>query len=265
MSELRASLYTAADLSDPKAMALMWELLSAPPIGATKFDRVERARRVFGPGDFVEAASVLGRYQQLFVRGGAARFLASFAHDRSGCRVWDFAWRVRDQEAETAEWVTWLSSVCNEFPPLFGDMCTQQEYAAKHAMLDHAGKPSMLEGSIGVGTSQLRLALPGIYWWTVFGHEVAADLGLPQVTDGLNVTVNVLSSGTVTLQLNEPLTPVGMEQRLQLERTLASALGDRYFFDRAKPSDTDYGSLPHLRKRLDELSAALSLRLSPEY
>jgi hypothetical protein len=76
--------------------------------------------------------------------------------------------------------------------------------------------------------------LPGIYWHTILGPEIAPSVALDAVRAEPGVTIRELPHGQIALDLDgDPFaTGEALQDRLRVERRIATLLGDEIFFDR---------------------------------
>ena len=83
-SMFRFRIYTPQQLSDPETARALWRLLDDPIISPTRFDSVERAKKVFRSDAAEEASQLYKDRGLLIVRGRKSRFLASFTRIPEG-------------------------------------------------------------------------------------------------------------------------------------------------------------------------------------
>jgi hypothetical protein len=108
------------------------------------------------------------------------------------------------------------------------------------------------EGAVGFSNAEFQKYLPGIYWLTVFGPELAGELDFSGLAR-LPVTLTTLSNGGCAVLIDEPLVPDDMTKRLEAEARIADALGARYFFDRDR-NDLTFEHSPKFKAVLDQLA-----------
>jgi hypothetical protein len=108
----------------------------------------------------------------------------------------------------------------DELPVLFGGFYSIAEYDAKHLTVRELAGGGSAEGAVGISNAEFRKYLPGIYWLTVFGPELAAALDFSGLSR-LPVTLTTLPRGSRVLQIDEPLITEDMAKRLELEARIA--------------------------------------------
>jgi hypothetical protein len=153
---------------------------------------------------------------------------------------------------DDSRWVPWILRLAGEVPVLFGGGCTQAEHDAKHLTVRELSGGGTAEGAVGFSNAELQKQLPGIYWLTVFGPELAAEFDFSELSR-LPATITKLSNGGCAALLDEPLVPDDIAARLAVEARIADVLGAQYFFDRDR-NDLAFAHPPGFAAILDQLA-----------
>jgi hypothetical protein len=156
-----------------------------------------------------------------------------------------------DEAVDGSSWLPWILRFVDEMPVVFGGCYSMTEHDAKHRVVTEHASGGWSEGAVGVSDAEFGKYLPGIYWLTVFGPELAATLDFSSLSQ-LPVTLTTLPRGSRVLQIDEPLVPTDMTKRLELEARIADALGATYFFDRNRA--LDFAHPPAFKALLDQLA-----------
>lgn len=252
--EFVITLYTLHPLEDESVMQRLWTFLDTPQVQPTRYDSIERARKPFSPEAYREAAALYLEDWVLFVRGKKDGFVAFFSRQRDGLSLWRFylnagAFAGKKQ----ARWLQWLFALCTAFPALYGLACSNAEYETKHWIIKDLPGGGRVRKSCGASIAEFYHYLPGIYWLTLFGRDLAPVFAprWPQL-EGLAHVIH-LDGGQVAVQLNAPVFTEDMEQRLLAERAIADILGATFFFDRARQDELTFTLPPPLAATLSRI------------
>jgi len=249
--QFRCTLRTRSSLyRDPDAFARMWSVLATPEVGAVTFDHFERSHRYDFTPDPSAALKLLDEHPGIFVKGDRDGFLLDGTSGGSG--TYRTSIYLDAAAVDGTRWIPWILRLVGEIPVLFGGGCSLVEHDAKHRTAEELAGGGSAEGAIGVSNAEFQKYLPGTYWLTLFGPELAEVLdfsGLPQ----LPVTVTTLANDARAVQLDEPLAPKDMTKRMELEARIADALGASYFFDRDR-KDIEFAHPPAFQDVLDKLA-----------
>src|SRR5204862_5766600 len=114
----------------------------------------------------------------LFVRGGKDSFLGFFKQQPGNLSTWNFWLDVRAMRGRKVErWLEWFFRLCSELPILYGFGCSEAEYDAKHRYVKVVPGVGRASGAVGVSIAEFYQYLPGLYWLTIFGPELAQAFG----------------------------------------------------------------------------------------
>lgn len=198
--ELRTNL---ALYRDPDAFARMWSVLAAPEVGAVTFDHSEREHRHDFTSDPSAALELLDEHPGIYVRGERDGFL--FEGDYGG----DGTYRTNlyfNEAADASTWVPWILRLVGATPVLFGGAFSMMEHDAKHLTVRQLAGGGSAEGAVGLSDAEFQKYLPGIYWLTFFGPELAGALDFSKLSN-LPVTVTTLANDGRAVQIDEPPVP----------------------------------------------------------
>lgn len=248
--QFRCELYTTlSPYRDADAFARLWSVLADPDVGAVSFDSFERRHRYQFTPEPAEAFAMVDYEQTLYVKGDRDDFLfAVMGGDNGTFRTTVYL----DASEWTSRWIPWILRLAGELPVLFGVGCTRAEHDAKHLTIRELSGGGSAEGAVGFSNAEFQKYLPGIYWLTVFGPELATELDFSGLVR-LPVTLTTLANGGRALMLDEPLAPDDIPARLELEAQIADVLGARYFFDRDR-KDLAFEHPPAFKAVLDQLA-----------
>jgi hypothetical protein len=229
-ARFRFELYVGCALHTRARFEPLWALFSDALVGASRWGREEATTEAFttDPGP---AFALLKGSGWLFIDGAKDGFASMIRRQRGelySIDIWLSASAMDGKRGEA--WVRWMLRLVEACPVLFGHGETTAEHDAKH-LLDTGDSESWLGSSL----ADLHAFLPGIYWLTVFGRDLARTLPIDELTAHGDVVVHRTTGGTVVLVLAEPAKPTDLGARLAVERKLAALLGDELFFDRERP------------------------------
>ncbi|MGW8572548.1 hypothetical protein [Streptomyces niveus] len=248
----RASLYTPLDIADSSTARTLWRLIDTPIVMPARFDSVERARIEFDSQSFEVARDLYSAEDVLFIKGMNAKFLAMFTQLTTTLAKWTFWWELGVMAGPSREkWLSWFCELVRQLPPYYGFACSASEYEAKHKVVNSSDVGNSIRMA-GVSVADFHKFLPGVYWLTVFGAELAGHFGskfmlLPDVR-----RIEIQPS-QVAILLDSPVLPQSMEERLLVEAHLAEILGTKYFFDLVKIND-EREPVPPLARVMREAS-----------
>ena len=250
-SQFRCKLRTKVSLyRDRDEFARMWSVLAAPEVGAVTFDHTERKHRHDFTPDPSGALELLDEHDGIFVRGDRDGFL--FEGTYSGNGTHRTSVYLDAAAVDGPDWIPWILRLAGEIPVLFGGGCSMTEHDAKHRTVEEFASGGSAEGAVGISSAEFQKYLPGIYWLTVFGPELAAALDFSDLSQ-LPVRVTTLSNDGRAVQLDEPLMPKDMTKRLELEARIADVLGASCFFDRNREG-IEFAHPPAFQAVLDKLA-----------
>ncbi len=228
--EFTITLYTLHPLEDESVMQRLWAFLDTPQVQPLRYDSIERVRRPFSPEAYQEAAALYRQEWELFVRGKKDGFVAFISRERDGLSVWRFYLNAGALAGKKqARWMQWLFDLCAAFPALYGLACSAVEHEIKHWIVEDLPGGGRVRRSCGASSAEFYRYLPGIYWLTLLGHELASAFAScwPQI-EGLAHVIH-LAGGHVAIQLDTSVFSEDMEQRLLIERKIADILGAEFF------------------------------------
>jgi hypothetical protein len=247
--QFRCGLRTKASLRrDPDVFARMWSLLASPEVGAVTYDHSETQHRHRFTTDPAGALELFEDYGWCAVLGERDGFYFEATHGDNDI----YRTSLYLNEAAVDRWSPWILRLIDELPVLFGGGYSLTEYDAKHVFVEEHSGGGRSEGALGVSNAEFQKYLPGVYWLTVFGPDLAGALDFSGLSQ-LPVTVTTLARGARTVQIDEPLVPADMSKRLQLEARIADVLGAHYFFDRNR-SDIEFAHPAAFKAVLDQLA-----------
>src|SRR5688572_20769295 len=198
---------TGSPLHQLATFERLWSAFAAPLVGAKRWGRVERTDEPFTP-DAAAALTVLQWTRVVFVDGADGfKAMISLAGSLVSISIW---WRpaaVATRERREA-WLDWIAGVAETHPVLFGYGSMGTEHDVKHLVADADSR-----GWVGSSTAELAHYLPGIYWLTVFGRELASVLSVASLTAISGVQVRALGGDQVMVVLDEPPAPNDMAAR----------------------------------------------------
>jgi hypothetical protein len=227
----------------------MWSVLAAPEVGAATYDYAESGHRYHFTPDPTKAFTLFDEERWLAVAGRDG-FYFEATYEASGmCRTSTY---LDGSAVDGSTWMPWILRLIDELPVLFGGGYSLTEYDAKHVFVEEHSGGGRSEGALGVSNAEFQKYLPGIYWLTVFGPDLAGALDVSSLSQ-LPVKITTLSHGARTVQIDEPLVPADMSKRLQLEARIADVLGADYFFDR-KRSHIEFAHPAAFKAVLDQLA-----------
>lgn len=245
--EFIITLYTLHPLEDESVMQRLWTFLDTPQVQPTRYDSIERARKPFSTEAYREAAALYREDWVLFVRGKKDGFVAFFSREREGLSLWRFYLNASALGGRNStRWIYWLFDLCAAFPVLYGLACSDAEYEAKHRIIEALPGGGRVRKSCGGSIAEFYHYLPGLYWLTLFGRDLAPAFAArwPQLT-GLAHVIE-LAQGQVAVQLDAPVFTEDMEQRLLAERAVADILGPTFFFDKTRQDELTFTLPPPL-------------------
>ena len=248
--EFMITLYTLQPPEDESVMQRLWTFLDTPQVQPLRYDSIERARRPFSPEAYREAAALYLEDWCLFVRGKKDRFVAYFSRQRDGLSLWHFYLNAGAfTEKKQARWLQWLFDLCAAFPALYGLACSAVENETKHWIIENLPGGGRVRKSCGASIAEFYHYLPGIYWLTLFGRDLAPAFAprWPQLA-GLAHVIH-LDGGQVAVQLDAPVFTDDMEQRLLAEQKIADILGAEFFFDRFRADELEFKSVAPIESR----------------
>lgn len=257
--EFMITLYTLHPLEDASVMQRLWAFLDTPQVQPLRYDSIERARRPFNPEAYREAAALYLQDGVLFVRGKKDGFVAFFSRERDRLSLWRFYLNAGALTGKKqARWMQWLFDLCAAFPALYGLACSAVEHEAKHWIIEDWPGGGRVRKSCGASVAEFYQYLPGIYWLTLFGRDLAPAFAArwPQL-EGLAHVIH-LDGGQVAVQIDASVFTDDMEQRLLTERNIADILGAEFFFDRFRADELAFKNVPQLAETLNR-----SLTFSP--
>ncbi len=240
--------YTGSPLYQRDCFDRVWSLLADPIVSAKRWGPVERTTEPF-TSEPAEAFASLRRKKSLFVDGACDGFQMMVNRVQGSLydvNLW-IAQASIDDELKRRDWLAWTFRLLEAMPVLFAHGEIKPEHDAKH--LDESVDRRRW---IGASLRELMAFLPGIYWLTVFGHELRQTIDVERLAGMPEVTVHQLASDQTAVVLNEPPTPPDMAARLALERRVAGMLGDDYFFDRER-ADRDLKTVTGFAAELERL------------
>lgn len=245
----RLSLYTTTKLSEAAVSQELWTLLARPLISPQSFDTVEHTEMPFRTGAYAAAAELYDNAGSLFIKGQSDSFLAHFSRESNWLSIWDF-YVTLDAVANSTnnKWLQWFFMVCKAFPVLFGYGCSAEEHTAKHRVRRPSPGGGRVTGWAGISTAEFTQYLPGLYWLTIFGADLAQFFGQNLLSLPGTKAVQI-GANQVAIYLDDPVRPPSMEARLRKESTLAEALGAQFFFDRSR-TGVKFEPVPTLQKTL---------------
>jgi hypothetical protein len=227
----------------------LWSVLAAPEVGALTFDHTERKHRHDFTPDPSGALELLDEHPAIYVKGKRDGFLFEGASGGNGTYRTNLYF---NESADASKWVPWILQLVVEIPILFGGGCSMAEHDAKHLTVEKLSGGGSARGAVGLSNAEFQKYLPGIYWLTVFGPELAAELDFSGLSR-LPVTVTTLANDGRAVQLEEPFVPKDMTKRLELEAQIADVLGAGYFFDRDR-KDIEFGHPDAFQTVIDKLA-----------
>lgn len=254
--KLVVQIYTDLSLSDSQICQILWKHLDSQHVRPTAYDAVEQAEREFHSDSHSDASELFAEHNRLFVLGARHDFIAMFANVGNGLSRWNF-WRFIDEREHQLdqEWLSWLYGLLEALPTVFASVCSKTEYEAKHRYTQaHDTLPKVrVRGSIGDSIPDFYKALPGIYWLTIFGSDLVEGFTRSRLFAVPATTATPIGSEQVALQLDAPLIPSSIEERLGVENEVAAFLGKQYFFDRSTP-EAEVTPIPELARKLQQIA-----------
>jgi len=229
----RLTIYTSQHLSNQTVVKQLHDLLRADPARAVRFDSVENAKKSFNAQFSVAAPRIYDDTGTVMVIGEGNNFVAGFHRITSKLSVWNIF--LKDFNANETKWLEWILKVCDVLPLFFASGCSSQEFDAKHLLVRATPQGGRVKSWQGVANDQLGQMLPGFYWLSIFGSDIASALKLSALNGRADIKERVLSAGQLAVWLNEPVVPINLDRRLQTESKLVSVIGPEYFFDKEAP------------------------------
>ncbi|MFB7852170.1 hypothetical protein ACFC34_34880 [Streptomyces sp. NPDC056053] len=228
-------------------------MLDDPLAAPRRFDSVERARIEYSPRASKTAREIYSTEGVLFVRGAKNSFKAMFSQLNETLAKWTFWWSLDSMTGPSGEkWLNWLYRLSGKLPPYYGFACSVDEYEAKHKVVEADEAGSSIQMS-GVSSADFQRFLPGIYWLTIFGKDLADhfDPELHSLPEARRVRI---PPSQVAVLLDSPVVPESMDERLRTEARLAKILGAQYFFDHAR-AEGEYALVPQLARAMREAAS----------
>ncbi|MFF8617937.1 hypothetical protein [Streptomyces sp. NPDC015350] len=243
-NEFRASVYTSQNIGTPHTGRGLWRVLDDPLIEPRRFGSTERAPIDYTPQNFNSACKIYSAEGILFVRGARNNFKAMFSELDGTLAKWTFWWSL-DATAGPSydQWPDWLCRLSADLPPHYGFACSVAEYEAKHKVVEADETGSSVQMA-GVSAADFLKFLPGIYWLTIFGKDLAGhfDLKLQSLPGVQHIGI---PPSQVAMMLESPAVPASMKERLDTEARLVESLGAQHFFDHAR-NEGEYAPVSHL-------------------
>jgi hypothetical protein len=253
VDKLQVHFLTGSPLYELATFERLWRAFAAPIVGAKRWGEVQRTTEPFTP-DATQARRSLRWTRFLFVDGDGFQTMISSYASMYSITTWLRSTNVAKPAARAA-WLAWITQLFESLPVLFGFAAMGAEYDAKHVEETADSK-----GWLGSSLAEHEKFLPGIYWLTVFGRELASALPVTRVDTIPGVLVHPLAGDQVMVLLDEPPVPKSMAARLTREREIAAMIGNEYFFDRDDPG-RQHRNVPAF---VDELSRLQRTPLPPE-
>jgi hypothetical protein len=247
--ELLVHVYSAQSLLEFRVFERVWAAILDPLVAADRFGRVQPYAHRITP-DARQAFELFRKDRNILVGDRTKQLQARFKRRPDGVSDWWISVRL---SAWDPRWVEWLVALCEAQPVLFGRVCPRDEYTRKHEIVTSV-PGGRRRGVVGDTIPEFQRFLPGVYWLTLFGPELTASFDFDPVRAIDGVTVRELA-GTQTAVFADAapfVGPVELERRLRVEKEIAAALGDDYFFDRDRP-DRLLRPVPALKATLDGL------------
>ncbi|HNN43132.1 MAG TPA: hypothetical protein PKL10_12640, partial [Nitrospira sp.] len=229
----KLTLYTIQRLETEAVVKALWARLSEPAIAPNFFDVNEDAKIPFSPLSYQQARDLYEQGGFLFVSGGKDGFQAMFARQPHGLSTWHL-WveTLAVKTGATAPWMQWVFRLCSDLPVLFGAGCDEAEFNAKHSFLRELPGGRRVSGFVGVSVPDFYRFLPGIYWLTIFGNELVANIGCETFSKLTSAVAIPVQPSQMALILKGDSQPGDMSERLTATRRIVEALGTNHFFDK---------------------------------
>jgi hypothetical protein len=234
---LMIELYFAESVLDRDVFARVWAKLGTTPISTTWFGRATPRKHRFAEGADTAFKILFGEHHLSFGdrKGafGSSRLNAGIYRDHTG--LTDLHVFVRGASSDS-RWLEWIVALCDAVPMLFGFACALADHDRKHAVVTEYIQ-GRRHGSTGSSRPELYEFLPGVYWLTLLGPQLAAALDVARAAALPGVTVRELAHGQRAIVAGDSPFDDNAARR-EHERAIAAALGDDFFFDRDRTDRT---------------------------
>ena len=174
----RLSLYTTTELSEAAVSQELWTLLARPLISPQSFDTVEHTEMPFRTGAYAAAAELYDNAGSLFIKGQSDSFLAHFSRESNWLSIWDF-YVTLDAVANSTnnKWLQWFFMVCKAFPVCSGMDALLRSTRPNIGVRRPSPGGGRVTGWAGSIYRRFTQYLPGLYWLTIFGADLAQFFG----------------------------------------------------------------------------------------
>jgi len=246
-------IFTLADISQVEITKVLWQHLARAPVAPAKYDTVERAKLPFTSESYVDAANLYKEEYVLFVTGASHAYQVMFSKEPKNLAKWNFYLSHEElQQSRGQAWHAWIKDLAVDLPILFGFFCGEEEYNAKHQIVEYYEGLGSSTGAVGVATREFWQFLPGVYWLNLFGPEAIGDIELSRVKALQDWQTELHDSKLLTIQYHGPVLPYDPEVRTEPDHKLCEALGAEHIFSRDEPTDNLH-QLPGILKALGSL------------
>lgn len=254
-SKFQLFLYTAARISEIEAARRLWTVFSNPLIGPDRFGSTENVEVKFSASGYEAAARLYREHGALFLKGTNQSFVANFSRQSNWLATWAIYLDGAAMSGKhSAKWLAWMLDLCIEFPVLFGYGCSEEEHQAKHMVRKSIPGGGRVTSWEGASMEEFSQVLPGIYWLNIFGSDLTRFFGSDRLASLPHTRYYRVGSTQAAIRLDEPAKASNMEARLASERSVATALGTSFFFDRTV-EENKYRLVPALAETIDRLKS----------
>lgn len=246
--ELR--IFTLTDIGQADVTKVLWEHLARAPVAPAKYDTIEKAKLSFSSESYVDAATLYNEEHVLFVTGVSRAYQAMFSKQPKNIATWDFFFDPKELLlSRGAAWLNWIKSLLSELSILYGFLCSEEEYDAKHQVVKYYEGGGSSSGEVGMAIRDFWHFLPGVYWLNMFGPEAIYDIDLAKIRKLEDWQLDFQDYKLLTIQHRTPILPFESESRAESDRKLREALGVEYVFSRDESVD-NLRQLPGILKAL---------------
>ena len=158
-------------------------------------------------------------------------------------------------EARTNQFLDFVTALMDSYSFVYAGIGPEDDWKAKHWRRMNLPGGGVATASIGL---DLERALPSIAWFTGFGSEVADAIGVRHLdAHRVHRVIELSDSSTALVLRSQPLRGTVPERCAEDEETMR-LLGDRYFFNLARP-DGPFDVVPGVTRGFAERSSIINL------
>ncbi|NEQ98561.1 MAG: hypothetical protein F6K30_17875, partial [Cyanothece sp. SIO2G6] len=207
-NKFRLLVYTTQQLSEPRVISKLWDLLSDSTVKAKRYDSQERAKLEFDISKAEHASQIYENDGLLFVKGEKDGFLGQFSQYRKGLSIWNIWLNLGAMQGRKQhKWLNWMCRLFNDLPALYCGGASLIEFNEKHAVVKEIPGGGRVSGTIGISTAEFYQYLPGLYWLNIFGSDLVNFFGEHKILNIEGVSSTLLKAGQVMFHLNDSVIP----------------------------------------------------------